>query len=210
MGKSSQPIQETQIRDTGFPKGYLPQHAQCGEQQEHPIGCQMMKPTPRHGPSQSRETPSSRGCAGGGGERLCGLLLGFAGYGIERGAAAGAVACAARRLSTSQSRGARAFARGRRGAVRADVRPGAHRFGRQAHGHRDAASVAVARALADSDEGAHGRAVGADWGWFEARALSALAHFADSSRTSREVREVPTLAMSRCSKPALIRSPRRR
>jgi hypothetical protein len=36
MGKSSQPIQETQIRDTGFPKAYLPQHAQCGEQQEHP------------------------------------------------------------------------------------------------------------------------------------------------------------------------------
>ena len=34
MGKSSQP--KTQIRDTGFPKAYLPQHAQCGEQQEHP------------------------------------------------------------------------------------------------------------------------------------------------------------------------------
>src|SRR5262249_43186239 len=118
------------------------------------------------------------------------------GHGSDQCREAGALACAARRLSASQSRGARAFARGRRGAVRADVRPGAHRFGRQAHGHRDAASVAVARALADSDEGAHGWAVGADWGWFEARAMSALAHFADLSRTSPEVREVSTAEVS--------------
>jgi hypothetical protein len=30
--------------------------------------------------------------------------------------------------------------------------------------------------------------------------MSALAHFADSSRTSREVREVPEPVVSRCSK----------
>jgi hypothetical protein len=39
----------------------LPQHAQCGEQQENPHWLPDDEASARHGPSQPRETPSSRG-----------------------------------------------------------------------------------------------------------------------------------------------------